>query len=470
MFKEIISYLIGGRMKKYDVIVIGSGAGIGVASDALSSGFKVAVVDRGPLGGTCLNLGCIPSKLLIFPADRVAEIENSKKLGVEAKITDIDFKQIMERMRTIITKDREEMRKGIKQAENLDFYEGTGYFVDEYILEIDGEKIKGEKIFIAAGARPMIPNVKGLESIDYLTNESILELNELPKSVVILGGGYIACEFGHFLAGMGSKVTIVQRNQRLVANEEPEISDLLLNEMSKRMTIHTDTEVIEVLKERDSVKVIGKNKKTGKNLEIIAEKILVAGGRQPNSDILRVGNTGVETDSKGFIKANEYLETSKENIWAFGDVIGKYMFRHSANKEAAYAWHNSVHEKKVPMKYNAVPHAVFSYPEIASVGMKENEAKKNYDILIGFSRYNNVAKGIAMQEEDTFAKAIIDKKTNKVLGFHIIGPYASILIQEVINVMEYDLDIRAFFKGIRIHPALTEIITSTFGNLMDPED
>ncbi len=457
-------------MKEYDVLVIGSGAGIGVASDALSSGVKVAVVDRGPLGGTCLNLGCIPSKLLIASADRVAEIESSKKLGVEAEITNINFKEIMERMRTIITKDREGMREGIKHAENLDFYEGTGHFVDDYTLEIDGKKIKGKKIFIAAGARPLIPSVKGIESIDYLTNESILELNKLPKSVVILGGGYISCEFGHFLAGMGSKVTIVQRNQRLVANEEPEISDLLLNEMSKRMTIHTDTEVIEVLKEGDLVKVIGKNKKTGENLEITAERILVASGRQPNSDILKIENTGVETDARGFIKANEYLETSKENIWAFGDVIGKSMFRHSANKEAAYAWHNSIHEKKVPMKYNAVPHAVFSYPEIASVGMKESEAKKNHDILIGFSRYNDVAKGTAMHEEESFAKAIIDKETNKVLGFHIIGPFASILIQEVINVMEYDLDIRAFFKGIRIHPALTELISSTFGNLMDTED
>lgn len=456
-------------MKRYDVLVIGSGAGMGIASDALSNGFKVAVVDKGPLGGTCLNLGCIPSKLLIFPADRVAEIENSKKLGVEADITKIRFREIMERMRSSIAEDREQMREGIKQTKNLDFYGETGYFVDDYTIEVSGKKIIGEKIFIAAGARPLIPNVKGLDKIDYLTNESILEINQLPKSVVILGGGYIACEFGHFLAGMGSDVTIIQRNSRLVANEEPEVSELLLKEMSKRMKIYTNTEVIEVVTDGGLVKVIGKDRTSGKTIEVTSEKVLVAGGRIPNSDLLKVGNTGVETDSRGYIKVNEYLETSKENIWAFGDVIGKYMFRHSANKEASYAWHNSLHGKKIPMDYTAIPHAVFSYPEIASVGMNESEAKKKHKILVGYANYNSVAKGIAMLEDKTFAKAIVDQETNKILGFHIIGPYASILIQEVINVMANNMDIRAIFKGIHIHPALTELIPSTLGNLMEPE-
>jgi dihydrolipoamide dehydrogenase len=240
--------------------------------------------------------------------------------------------------------------------------------------------------------------------------------------------------------------------------------------MSKRMKIYTNTEVIEVLQKDGFLKVIGKNRGTGNTIEISTERILVAGGRVPNSDLLKVQNTGVETDSRGYIKVDEYLHTSKENIWAFGDVIGKYMFRHSANKEAVYAWHNSVHEKKVPMDYNAIPHAVFSYPEIASVGMTESEAKKKHKILVGHAKYNSVAKGIAMLEEDAFAKAIVDKENNNILGFHIIGPYASILIQEVINAMANNLDRRAIFKGIHIHPALPELIPSTLANLMEPQD
>lgn len=457
-------------MKKYGVLVIGSGAGMGVASDALSSGFKVAVIDKGPLGGTCLNLGCIPSKLLIFPSDRVAEIQNSNKLGVEANITKIRFREIMERMRTSIAEDREQMREGINVTKNLDFYEGTGHFIDDYTLEVNGKKVTGEKVFIAAGARPLIPKVKGLEKIDYLTNESILNLNDLPDSVLILGGGYIACEFGHFLAGMGSQVTIVQRNVRLLPNEEPEISDLLLKEMSKRMRIFTNTEIIEVIDKGDSVTVIARERKSGKIMELSSKKIMIAGGRVPNSDILKVENTGVKRDERGYIQVNQYLETSKENIWAFGDIIGKYMFRHTANKEAAYAWHNSIHEKKIPMDYNAVPHAVFSYPEIASVGMTEKEAKKEHKILIGIAKYNSVAKGIAMLEDEAFAKAVVERDSNKILGFHIIGPHASILIQEVINAMANNMDFRAIYKGIHIHPALTELIPSTFGNLMEPEE
>ncbi|HOC77145.1 MAG TPA: dihydrolipoyl dehydrogenase [Methanofastidiosum sp.] len=457
-------------MKKYDILVIGSGAGMNVASDALSNGFKVALVDKGPLGGTCLNLGCIPSKLLIFPAERIADIENSKKLGIEAEVNKVHFIDIMERMRSAIKEDREDIHKGIKMAKKLDYFNGSGYFIDDYTIEVNGKKIFGEKIFIAAGARPIIPNVKGLDKIEFLTNESILELNDLPKSVVILGGGYIACEYAHFLTSMGSAVTIIQRNEKLVANEEPEISELLLKEMSKRMKVYTNTEVIEVTEKGNQITVVGNNRGANKKIKITAEKILVAGGRVPNSDLLKVQNTGVETDPKGFIKVNEFLQTSKKNIWAFGDIVGKYMFRHSANKEAAYAWHNSFHGKRLPMDYTAMPHAVFSYPEIASVGMTEIEAKKKHNILVGYSNFNRVAKGIAMLEEDTFAKAIVDKESGKILGFHIIGPYASILIQEVINAMANNLNYKAIFKGVHIHPALSELIPSTLGNLMETKD
>ncbi len=240
--------------------------------------------------------------------------------------------------------------------------------------------------------------------------------------------------------------------------------------MSKRIKILTNTEVLEVTEKMEYVDVIAKDRASGKNIELSADRIMIAGGRVSNSDLLKVKNTGVETDERGYIKVNEYLETSKENIWAFGDIIGKYMFRHTANKEVVYAWHNSIHEKKIPMDYSAIPHAVFSYPEIASVGMTEKEAKKDHKILIGYAKYNSVAKGIAMLEDDAFAKAIVEMDTNKILGFHIVGPYASILIQEVVNAMANNMDLRAIYKSIHIHPALTELIPSTLGNLMEPKD
>lgn len=459
-------------MKEYDVIVVGSGAGMIIVEGALLEGLKVALVDKGPLGGTCLNVGCIPSKLLIYPADRIVEIQESKKLGINAEIIDVDFHSIAERMRKTVKEGQDPMRAGIERTRNLDFYEDEGRFTGDYTMDISGTAIKGQKIFLASGARPSTPPIKGLDKIAYLTNESVLGLNKRPDSLIIVGGGYIAAEYGHFFAALGTAVTIVQRRDRLVPNEEPEISELLKKEMAKRMKIYTNTEVSEVKQNGNGCTVIGKDKITGEEKEFTAEKIMIAAGRRSNADLLAVERTGVETDERGFIKVNEYLETSKANIWAVGDATGKHMFRHVANQEALVAWHNARHtedEEKIKMDYRAVPHAVFSHPQIASVGMTEEQAKKEgNEILVGKAHYSEVAKGEAMVETDSFAKAIVERASRKILGFHIIGPYAPILIQEVINVMAQDQDFMALAQGMHIHPALPELILVTLQNLREP--
>ncbi|HXZ94303.1 MAG TPA: FAD-dependent oxidoreductase, partial [Dehalococcoidia bacterium] len=202
-------------MKKYDVIVIGSGCGINIVDEALAHGLSVALVDKGPLGGTCANLGCIPSKMLIFAADRIAEIQEAKKLGIEAEIRSINFNSIMERMRKAVRENQEHMKQELSLIEKLDFYEGGGHFVDDYTIEVTGKKIKGDKIFIASGSRPLIPPIKGLEDVAYITNETILQLKERPESIIIIGGGYIAVEYGHFFAAMGTRVTILEMLGRL---------------------------------------------------------------------------------------------------------------------------------------------------------------------------------------------------------------------------------------------------------------
>jgi dihydrolipoamide dehydrogenase len=455
-------------MKEYEVIVIGSGAGMIIVEDAVSHGLKVALVDKGPLGGTCLNVGCIPSKMLVFPADRIVEIQEAKKLGIDAEITRINFNSIMERMRKTVKEGQDHLRKGITVTRNLDFYEAEGHFTDDHLMEIKGKQIKGEKIFIASGARPSIPPIKGLDKIAYLTNETVLNLEKQPESLIIIGGGYIAAEYGHFFAAMGTEVTIAQRRDRLVPNEEPEIADLLKREMAKRMKILTNTAVTEVKKTGKGYAVIGKDKTTNDELELNAEQIMLATGRTSNADLLRVENTGVETDERGFVKVNDYLETSKANIWAFGDAIGKQMFRHVANREALVAWHNGIHAEKVKMDYHAIPHAVFSHPQIASVGLTEAQARKEHEILVGKAHYSEVAKGEAMMETESFAKAIVDKQSRKILGFHIIGPDAPILIQEVSNTMANDRDMMFIAKGIHIHPALPELILVTLQNLSAP--
>lgn len=455
-------------MKDYDTIVIGSGSGMTVVDGALRQGHKVALVDKGPLGGTCLNVGCIPSKMLVYPADRIAEIQEAKKLGIHAKITKVDFSAIMNRMRNAVKPSQEHMRHAINQVPNLDYYETTGKFIDKYVMEVNNEKIRGKRIYIGSGARPLIPLIKGIEDCNYLTNETVFDLKKQPKSMIVVGGGYIAAEFGHFFAAIGTKVTIIQRGPRLVRNEEPEISELLTREMGKRMEISTNTEAIEVQKNKDGYTINAKDKKTDKEKDFSAETILIAAGRKSNADLLQVEKTGVKTNSKGYIIVNEYLETSQKNIWAWGDAIGKFMFRHVANNEVEVVWHNTLHKQKIKMDYRAVPYAIFSYPQIASVGITEEEAKQSYDVLIGKAHYSDVAKGEAMVEKNGFAKAIVEKNTGKILGFHIIGPYAPILIQEVINSMAIGGSVQHVAHGMHIHPALPELILATLGNLREP--
>ncbi|MFC1924695.1 dihydrolipoyl dehydrogenase [Chloroflexota bacterium] len=456
-------------MKHYDIIVIGSGSGAIISDEAAAHSLKVALVDKGPLiGGTCLNWGCIPSKMLIYTADRIVEIEEAKKLGVEAEIANIDFHTIMERMRGSRQKDQNQIRKGIKQSKNLDFYEGEAFFVADYVLEVNGEKIKAEKIFIASGSRPFIPPIKGLENVDYLTNESALELDERPDSLIIIGGGYIAVEFGHFFAAMGTRVTIIEMAERLVLSEEPEISEVLRKALRRRMRVQTNTLVEEVKKTNRGIVVTGKDLGTENRKQFTASRIMVAVGRISNADRLKVENAHIDRDNRGFIRTDEYLETSKKNIFAIGDANGQQMFRHMANREAEIAVQNTLYDTKIKVDYSVVPHAVYSHPQIASVGMTEAKANEGHHVLIGKTRYYDVAKGQAMIEKEGFAKIIADKHTGQILGFHIVGPYAPELVQEVVNAMTSGGDAEEISQGIHIHPALSELIQYTVSNLEEP--
>ncbi len=454
-------------MKNYDVIVIGSGCGAIISDEASGQGLKTALVDKGPLiGGTCLNWGCIPSKQLIYPADRIVEIEESGRLGIRAEVTNVDFTAIMRRVRRSRRESQSHLREGIKQAP-IDFYEGEAHFIADYTLEVNGQKLKGDKIFIAAGSRPFIPPVKGLQDIDYLTNESVLELKERPESLIIIGGGYIAVEYGHFFAAMGTRVTILEMADRLILSEETEIAELLKKKLSRRMAVHTGAQVVGVKAGGKGVTVVTADDKSGRERRFTAQRIMMAVGRRSNADLLKVENTGVEVDKRGFIEVNGRMETSKKNIYAVGDANGRQMFTHMANREAAIAANNVLHGTDMEVDYGAVPHAVYSFPQIASVGMKEEEAEKDHEIVVGRTAYRDVAKGEAMMEEDGFAKVIVEKGTNTILGFHIIGPYAPELIQEVVNAMTSGGDIDELNKGIHIHPALSELIPTTVNSAGD---
>ena len=458
-------------MERFDVLVIGSGSGMIVASTAVENGFKTAVIDSGPMGGTCLNVGCVPSKMLIYPADVVNIFNQSQKLGVHGTVNSVDFKNIMDRMRRLVNGDSNTQAKAVRETPNLKWFNQRGEFISDYTIQVGGETIRAEMVFIVSGARPRIPRFTGIENVDYLTSDTVLKLETPPESIIIIGGGYVGAEYAHFFSGIGAKTTLIQRNQRLAPDEEPEISETLKNELGKRMEIHTSSEVVEVRQSGNSKTVVTRNRVDGKIIKFSAGALMVAAGRIPNSDLLKPEKTGVQLDENGFIKVNQYLETSKKSIWAFGDAIGKEMFKHVANYEAGIAWHNATHDHKVEMDYFAAPHAIFTHPQVASVGLKEDEAREQgYRILVGKAFYKNTAMGSAMGEPEGFVKVIVDNGTEKILGGHIIGPEASSLIQEITNAMATENKSYAqIVRAMHIHPAMSEVVQQAFGNLHSTE-
>jgi dihydrolipoamide dehydrogenase len=457
-------------MKNYDVLVIGTGSGMSIAEAALNRGMEVAVVEDGPLGGTCLNRGCIPSKMVIYPADVINIIREAGKLGIKASIEEIDFAHIMERSAKMVEEDVGHMEAGVRHAHGLTMYWDVGEFVSDYTMEVAGKTINAENVFIVSGARPLIPPLGGLEGIGYLTSRNVWDIRERPESIIIVGGGFVAVEFAHFFSSVGSAVTLLSRSPRLIKFAEPEVSELLGREMGTRMDIHYNVEAVEAHKSDGLKEIATKNKNTGEMKGFRAEEIMIAAGRRSNADLLKPEKTGVETDRRGYIVVNEYLETSKPRIWAFGDAIGKHMFKHVANYEAGIAWNNFARQYKEAVDYSAVPYAVFTHPQVAGVGMKEQQAvEAGYDILIGSYDYADTAKGAAMGVDEAFVKIVIDAATFKILGGSIIGPYAPILMQEVINAMNTaDGTVGSIHKAMYIHPAVPEVVQRAFYNLRRP--
>jgi dihydrolipoamide dehydrogenase len=460
-------------VKEYDLIVIGSGSAMEIvnALEQDNPGMKVAVIDKDEPGGICLTRGCIPSKILLYPAELVRTIETVKEFGISVDMKSVDFRAVMERMRALIYVDINGMRQGLTHTKNLDYYNTVAEFVSPYTLKVGKETIKSKMILLCTGSKPAIPAIEGLQNVKYHTSDTVLKMDSLPKSIAIIGGGYIAAEYGHFFSAMGSKVTVIGRNRQFIPEEEPEVSALAKRELQKHITIITNHEVRSVGNtSAGKKKLIAVNRETGKEVEVTAEEMLVASGRAPNTDILHPERAGIRTDEKGWIIVNEYLETSQPNVWAFGDADGRYLFKHVANYEAMLVYYNAVQKRGVKVDYHAVPHAVFTYPEIASVGLKETEAVEKYgksNLLIGIQRYEDTAKGLAMGVKDYFVKVIVESTTTKVLGAHIIGPNASVLIQEIIDLMYTPTQSAdPIIEGMHIHPSLSEVVQRAFASRM----
>ncbi len=445
-------------MKSFDLIVIGAGSGLDVAVEAANRGLRTAIIEEGPLGGTCLNRGCIPSKMIIHSADVAEEIKKANLFGLKASLTGIDFKRVTTRASHIVDEDSESIEQALRSGKNPVLFKSRAKFIAAHTLQVGKEKIIGNKIVIAAGARPSIPFLSGLDKVPYMTSTEALRLTTLPKSMIIIGGGYIGAEMGHFYAALGCKVTIIQRGSLLLSREDKEISELFTRLWKQKYGVVCNCDVIKV--EKQGKKVVVHTKHGGKKKRFVAEKLLIATGVKPNSDILDVAKVGVRTNERGFITVNKYMETSVKNIWALGDIAGIYLFKHSANLEAEYVLANLFGKKKA-VDYYPMPHAIFTNPQIAGVGMTEQEAReKNKEYVIGKYEYKNTGMGAAMEEKAGFVKFIVDRKSKEILGCHIIGPDASTLIHEVVMAMKADRKkaLEILRMAVHVHPALSEVV------------
>ena len=462
-------------MGEFDLIVIGSGAGTNVASGAAESGLNVALVDQGPTGGTCLNNGCIPSKMLIYPADVIRSLQDAREIGVHAKLDEVDFKRIMSRMHDVVDSARSSLEQALENADSLTYVKERAEFVDDYVLKAGAREITSPKIVVASGARPLVPAIAGLLEAGFLDNISLLQLEKLPRSLIIIGGGYIACEFGHFFSALGVNVTIIGRHPLLLKGEDPEVARLVSGKLSLFMRVVTGYEVISVEKDGDHKTVSARDIEKGGVVQFLAEEVLLAAGRQPNSDLLHAERGGIKMDRQGWIVVDQYLETNKKGIYALGDALGKHMYRHTANYEAEVVMHNLLHEDnrsgRVKADYHAVPYAVFTYPTVAGVGMKEWEAEaKGLKVLIGRAGYADTAKGLAMGEESGLVKVLLEEETGRILGATVVGTAAAELAQQVVYLMntEYQ-DLTPALRSQVIHPTLNEVLVRAFSRLQRPK-
>jgi dihydrolipoamide dehydrogenase len=459
-------------MEHYDLIVIGTGAGQNVASQAYSTGLKVAVIDKDPIGGTCLNRGCIPSKVWTTAADVVREAEDAAAIGVHMNVERVDYETIYKRTWEIVMDGRLPMEKGIKAAPNFDFYNDVAEFVDDMTLKVGHKKISGDRIIISSGARPYIPPIEGLAKVGYLTNRNVFELKRLPKSMVIVGGGYIAVEFGHFFSAMGVEVTIVGRNPRLLKREDPEVSNAVLAGMARRMRVLVNFEAVSTERTKAGKAMVVRDRGTGKTYRLEAEELLIAAGRISNGDLLKPWVSGVEVDEEGWVKTNDYLETTRENIWALGDAVNRGQFRHTANYHSDVVWQNAFGGgQKMKVDEHAIPSAVFGWPQVGSVGLTEEAAMaEGYHVHVGKYFYYDAAKGFAMGDKEAFAKVVVDATNNRILGAHIVGPQASVLVQLVVDLMNAgDQTFYPLARAQVIHPALSEVVVRAFASLQHPE-
>ena len=444
----------------YDLVIIGTGSGNSIPGPELDDR-SIAIVEKGTFGGTCLNVGCIPTKMYVYAADVALEARQSGRLGLQADVS-VDWPSIVDRVfeQRIdpIATSGEAYRRG-PQTPNIDVYDQHAVFVGERTLRTgqgtEQRIISGDQVVIAAGSRPFVPEAIAASGVRYHTNEDIMRLPELPKSLVIIGGGYIAMEFAHVFDALGTEVTIVSRSP-LLRRLDSDLREPFNELAAARYEVRSGRTAIGADESADGVTV-----RLDDGSSVTGEVLLVATGRTPNGDQLDLASGGVAMTPDGRVEVDEYgRSTSAAGVWALGDVSSPYMLKHVANAEMRTVRHNLLHPEDLrPLPHEHVPSATFTHPQIATVGLTEEEARaQGYDVTAKVQRYADVAYGWAMEDTTGIAKLVADRATGRLLGAHYMGPQAATLIQQMITVLAFDLDVREVAtRQYWIHPALPEV-------------
>lgn len=444
-------------MRRFDVVVVGAGSGNTLLTPDFDE-LDVAIVERDVFGGTCLNRGCIPSKMLVHAADVAEAVRHAHRLGIDARVTGVRWRDIVDRVFGRIDPIAAGGETYRRNLANVTVYRGDARFVGERELEVDGERITAPDVVIAVGARPRIPPIAGLTEVRHHTSDTVMRLPGLPRRLLIVGGGFIAAEMAHVFGGLGSEVTIVHRRDVLLGGEDDDVARAFTDRYTERFDVRLDTVVARVEHGGDGIVASLAGSGGG---EVTVDEILLATGRIPNGDQLDVEATGLTLGPEGYLPTDRHMRTAVEGIWALGDVTNPDQLKHTANEEARVVAHNLVHPDRLrEVDLWPTPHAVFASPQVASVGATAREldaAGTKY--LSAVRPYADTAYGWAMEDSHSFCKVIADPDTRLLLGAHIIGPHAPTVLQQLVQGMRFGQTVDEMASGqLWIHPALPEVV------------
>ena len=444
-------------MARYDAIVIGSGqAGNPLSQKLADQGWSVALIEKDHLGGTCINTGCTPTKTMVASAQVAHYARSASRWGVQAGDVHVDLAAVVARKEHVVSQWRAGIKKKIEDRKSLRLYRGQARFLGPQRIRVGDEELESTRIFINTGTRPSIPQLDGLDRIDYLTNASLMELRELPKHLLIIGGGYIGLEFGQMFRRFGCEVTIVNRGTHILPREDTDVTTELQSTLEKEgIRFLLDATPGRVEKQRGEIVLHVQTK--GKSEAVRGSHLLVATGRRPNTDDLGLDAAGVQLDAKGFIKVNGKLETNVPGIWALGDVKGGPAFTHISYNDHQIVYANLIEGKTASTDHRLVPYAVFTDPQLGRVGMTEKEARAaGHKLKIGKIPAAWVARAIERDETAGLMKIVVDAATDRILGAAILSSEGGELVQILGFVMLAGAPYTLLKGAIYIHPTLAE--------------